>query len=245
LQDDADLSPPIAALNDDKDADADADADEEVDQIVDDVEMAGPAAATRPRRSSDTAAVPPAVRAGSAGARSDGAVKDLKKDASKDAKDKDAPKDPKEPKTNGNGTAPHDENMDAEGSPETDTDELSVDEELLKLSTKSRRPREYDGYERPPADYGEYAPRGAPRDDYPRDEYERAREYARGPNGPGGNGDPRYHHPGPGWYEGAAYYEGEQYRDAHRPYAPPAPRAEFAQRNGELPLSLDMTSANE
>ncbi|KAG8688723.1 hypothetical protein FRC08_011293 [Ceratobasidium sp. 394] len=215
-KEDTDLSPPIAAIAAD-DKDADGDGEEEVDQIVDDADMAGPTNTTRPRRSSDTAATAPAVRAGSAGARSDGAVKDLKKDG-KDAKD------PKDSKTNGtNGAAPHDENLDAEGSPETDTDELSVDEELLKLTTKSRRPaREYDGYERP---YDEYQSRGPPREDYAREDY---REY-RGPNAPGANGDPRYHHPG--WYEGA-YYDGDQYRDPHRPYAPPAPRAEFAQRNG-------------
>ncbi|KAG9075125.1 hypothetical protein FS749_013245 [Ceratobasidium sp. UAMH 11750] len=136
---DTGLSAPIAAISagDDKDADGDG---EEVDQIVDDTGMAGPTSTTRPQRSSDTAGTAPAVRAGSAGARSDGAVKDLKKDG-KDAKG------PKDTKTNGtNGAAPHDENLDAEGSPETDMDELSVDEELLKLTTKSRRPaHEYDG----------------------------------------------------------------------------------------------------
>ncbi|QRV87134.1 hypothetical protein RhiJN_15152 [Ceratobasidium sp. AG-Ba] len=217
---DADLNPPIASLaSDDKDADADGDAEEEVDQIVDDVEMTGPNAskepATRPRRSSDpTAPAPAGARAGSAGAKSDGAVKDVK---SKDAK------------PNGtNGKVEHDENMDAEGSPETDTDELSVDEELLKLTTKTqRRAREYEGYERTSGQYEEYASRGPPRDDYARDEF--AREYARGqPNGPGVNGDPRYH---PGWYE-PGYYEGDQYRDPHRQYAPAPPRDAFSQRNG-------------
>ncbi|KAG8695530.1 hypothetical protein FRC08_007721 [Ceratobasidium sp. 394] len=124
--------------------------------------MAGPTSTTRPRRSSDTAGTAPAVRAGSAGTRSDGAVKDLKKDG-KDAKD------PKDTKTNGtNSAAPHDENLDAEGSPETDMDELSVDEELLKLTTKSRRPaHEYDGYERP---YDEYQSRGPPHEDYARED---------------------------------------------------------------------------
>ncbi|KAG9096343.1 rRNA biogenesis protein rrp5 [Ceratobasidium sp. UAMH 11750] len=136
----------------------------------------------------------------SAGARSDGAVNDLKKDA-KDAKD------PKDSKTNGtNGAAPHDKNLDAEGSPEMDTDDLSVDEELLKLTAKSHRPtREYDGYERP---YDKHQSRGPPREDYAREDYQ---EY-QGPNAPGANGDPRYHHPG--WYEGA-YYDSDQYRDLH------------------------------
>ncbi|KAG9104704.1 hypothetical protein FRC07_009753, partial [Ceratobasidium sp. 392] len=92
-KEDTDLSPPIAALTASDDKDAEGDADEEVDQITDDVEMAGPnATGTRPRRSSDptAAAAAPGARAGSAGAKSDGAVKDLKKDgaASKD-KDKD------------------------------------------------------------------------------------------------------------------------------------------------------------
>ncbi|KAG9093164.1 hypothetical protein FS749_014957 [Ceratobasidium sp. UAMH 11750] len=134
---DRDLSPPIAAIAAGDDKDADGDGEEEVDQIVNDTEMAGPTNATRPRRSSDTAATAPAVRAGSAGAQSDGAVKDLEKDA----------KDPKDSKTNGtNGAAPHDGNLDTEGSPETDTDELSVDEGLLMLATKSLHPaREYDG----------------------------------------------------------------------------------------------------
>lgn len=208
LQTDADLSPPIAALNDDKDADADADADEEVDQIVDDVEMAAPSA-NRPRRSSDTAATAAPARAGSAGARSDGAVKDLKKDGA-NGTSTDAST------TQGTTVAPTstaptqaDDAMDAEGSPETDTDELSVDEELLKLSSKKTRRHEYPEYDRHEYDRageyprGEYA-RGHP-EDYGRgrDEYERA-HYARyaGPNGPGGNGEPRYH----GWYPEDAYY---------------------------------------
>ncbi|KAG9089261.1 Delta(24)-sterol C-methyltransferase [Ceratobasidium sp. UAMH 11750] len=108
----------------------------------------------------------------------------------------------------------------ANGSPETDTDELTVDEELLKLSIKSRRPaRKYDGYHRP---NDEYQSRGPPREDYAREDY---REY-RGPNASGTNGDFRYHHPG--WCDGA-YYDGDQYCDPHWPYAP---RTEFAQRNG-------------
>ncbi|KAG8721885.1 Delta(24)-sterol C-methyltransferase [Ceratobasidium sp. 394] len=107
------------------------------------------------------------------------------------------------------------------GSPETDTDELTVDEELLKLSIKSRRPaRKYNGYHRP---NDEYQSRGPPREDYAREDY---REY-RGPNASGTNGDFRYHHPG--WCDGA-YYDGDQYCDPHWPYAP---RTEFAQRNGQ------------
>ncbi|KAG8724172.1 hypothetical protein FRC09_020965 [Ceratobasidium sp. 395] len=200
-KEDTDLGPPIAALAASDDKDAEGDPDEEVDQIVDDVEMAGPntSTTTRPRRSSDpsAAAAPAGTRAGSAGAKSDGAVKDLKKDGA--SKDKDA-------KTNGVAAAAHSEDVDAEGSPETNTD-LSVDEELLKLTTKSRRPArgEYEGY-----------------DEYPT---------SRGPPAP----PQEYHHPPPGWYEGGGgggYYEGEQYRDAHRYGGPPAPRAEFGQRNG-------------
>ncbi|KAG8681495.1 hypothetical protein FRC08_015594 [Ceratobasidium sp. 394] len=65
--------------------------------------------------------------------------------------------------------APHNENLDAEGSPETDMDKLSADEELLKLKTKSRQPAcEYDGYERP---YDEYQPRGLPGEDYALEDY--------------------------------------------------------------------------
>ncbi|KAG8766950.1 hypothetical protein FRC12_006537 [Ceratobasidium sp. 428] len=223
-KEDMDLSPPIAALTASDDKDAEGDADEEVDQIVDDVEMAGPntSTTTRPRRSSDpsAAAAPAGTRAGSAGAKSDGAVKDLKKDgASKE-----------NAKTNGSAAAAHGEDVDAEGSPETDTD-LSVDEELLKLTTKSRRPArgEYEGYDEYPTSRGP----PAPPQEYARDDYHR--EYRGGPNAPGANGDPRYHHPPPGWYEGGGgggYYEGEQYRDAHRYGGPPAPRAEFGQRNG-------------
>ncbi|KAG9078137.1 hypothetical protein FRC06_008515, partial [Ceratobasidium sp. 370] len=157
-QEDTVLCPPITAIAVGNNKNADRDTEEEVDQIVD---MASPAT-TRPRQSLDTATAPPAVCTGSAGARSNSAVKDLKKDA----KDGNDTKDPKGAKTNGaNGAATHDEDLDAEGSPEADTDELSVDEELLKLSTHSRHP---------------------PHEDYIREDY---REY-RGPNASGANGDP-------------------------------------------------------
>ncbi|CAE6503352.1 unnamed protein product [Rhizoctonia solani] len=98
---------------------------------------------------------------------------------------------------------------DAEGSPETDTD-LSVDEELLKLSSKTKKPRrerEYAEVDREFArtDYGGYAP-------HP--------EYA------------RYH---PWGYD--PYYHPDEYREPMPRGYPPPPRAEFAQRNGSAPAS--------
>ncbi|KAH7344193.1 hypothetical protein B0J17DRAFT_205021 [Rhizoctonia solani] len=106
-------------------------------------------------------------------------------------------------------TAPAEEgDKDAEGSPETDTD-LSVDEELLKLSTKAKKPRrerEYAEVDREFArtDYGGYS--------HP--------EYA------------RYH---PWGYD--AYYHPDEYREPMPRGYPPPPRAEFAQRNGSAPAS--------
>ncbi|CUA73029.1 hypothetical protein RSOLAG22IIIB_10471 [Rhizoctonia solani] len=124
---------------------------------------------------------------------------------------------PKKPSTNASAntnttatattaTTTDDADKDAEGSPETDTD-LSVDEELLKLSSKAKKPRrdrEYAEVDREFArtDYSGYPP------DYP-----------------------RYH---PWAYDG--YYHPDEYREPiPRGYPPPAPRAEFAQRNGSAP----------
>ncbi|KAG8728655.1 hypothetical protein FRC12_021591 [Ceratobasidium sp. 428] len=123
--------------------------------------MAGPnTSTTQPRRFSDpsAAAAPASIRAGSAGVNSDGAVRDFKDDAFKD----------QGAKTNGLATA-HAEDIDVEGSPETDTDP-SVDGELLKLATKSRRPArgEYEVYNKYPASRGPHVPpQEYARDDYP------------------------------------------------------------------------------
>ncbi|CAE6456336.1 unnamed protein product [Rhizoctonia solani] len=99
-----------------------------------------------------------------------------------------------------------DADKDAEGSPETDTD-LSVDEELLKLSSKAKKPRREREYAEVDREFArtDYS--------YPPPDYA------------------RYH---PWAYDG--YYHPDEYREPiPRGYAPPAPRAEFAQRNGSAP----------
>ncbi|CAE7093759.1 unnamed protein product [Rhizoctonia solani] len=99
---------------------------------------------------------------------------------------------------------------DAEGSPETDTD-LSVDEELLKLSTKAKKPRREREYAEADREFArtDYSA------SYPHPEYA------------------RYH---PWGYDG--YYHPDEYREPiPRGYPPPPPRAEFAQRNGSAPAT--------
>ncbi|KAJ1308173.1 hypothetical protein OPQ81_003889 [Rhizoctonia solani] len=108
-------------------------------------------------------------------------------------------------------TTETDGDKDAEGSPETDTD-LSVDEELLKLSSKAKKPRrerEYSEVDREFArtDYSGHYP---PHPDYAR------------------------YHP---WGYGE-YYHPDEYREpVARGYVPPAPRAEFGQRNNSAPAT--------
>ncbi|CAE6438077.1 unnamed protein product [Rhizoctonia solani] len=105
-------------------------------------------------------------------------------------------------------TSPDTGDKDAEGSPDTDTD-LSVDEELLKLTSKAKKPRREREYTEVDREFArtDYSAAYPPHPDY-------GRHYG-------------------GWY--GEYYHPEEYREPVARGYPAPPRAEFAQRNGSAP----------